>query len=93
VCSSDLKFKIDNSNYNINNIIITLTSIPPRFLHIEFEDTIKSLFNQIIKPKYVILNLCNNYKRFPLFNIELFNTKINLFFLFFFLHHIELIDY
>ena len=67
------KFKINN----FNNIIITLTSIPPRFLDIEFEDTIKSLFDQIIEPKYVILNLCNKYKRFPLFDNNLFNKKID----------------
>ena len=71
----NLNDNVYNNEHN-NDIIISLASIPSRFLHIEFEDTIKSLFNQIIKPKYVILNLCNNYQRFPLFNIELYTTKI-----------------
>lgn len=70
------KFKIDTINNN-NNIIISLTSIPPRFLDIEFEDTIKSLFDQIIEPKYVILNLCNKYNRFPIFDNNLFYKKID----------------
>ena len=70
------KFKINDIN-NINNIIISLTSIPPRFLDVEFEDTIKSLFDQIIEPKYVILNLCNKYNRFPIFDNILFYKKIN----------------
>lgn len=64
-------------NNNNNNIIISLTSIPPRFLDVDFEDTIKSLFNQIIEPKYIILNLCNSYNRFPVFDNNLFQKKID----------------
>jgi hypothetical protein len=68
---------LNNNDNNNNNIIISLSSIPSRFLHTHFEDTITSLYNQIIKPKYIILNLCNTYKRFENINIEEIKIKGN----------------
>lgn len=70
------KKEIVNLN-NKNNIIITFSSIPSRFLDINFEDTLISLHNQIIKPKYIILNLCKKYKRFDLVDNDKIEIKVN----------------
>jgi GR25 family glycosyltransferase involved in LPS biosynthesis/mannosyltransferase OCH1-like enzyme len=61
-----------------NNIIISLTSIPTRFISNEFNNVIESLYNQLIKPKYIIINLCKTYNRNFNYNINDFNNKINL---------------
>jgi len=70
------KKEIINLN-NKNNIIITFSSIPSRFLDINFEDTLISLYNQIIKPKYIILNLCKKYKRFDFVDNDKIEIKVN----------------
>jgi len=66
----------DITNYK-NNIIVSLSSIPNRFLSDIFNEVIESINNQIIKPKYIIVNLCKIYKRDFIYDINLFNEKIN----------------
>lgn len=46
-----------------SNIIISLTTIPSRFIENDFYRVIENLYNQILKPKYIIINICNNYTR------------------------------
>lgn len=46
-----------------NNIIISLTTIPPRLVKPEFDTTIKKLKNQILKPNFIIVNVCKSYSR------------------------------
>jgi hypothetical protein len=40
-----------------SNVIFSLTTIPIRFIHVQFEKTIESLYNQIHKAKYIIIHL------------------------------------
>ena len=63
------------SNIN-NNIIFSLTSIPPRFIDNNFELVIDSLYNQILKPKFIIINLCEKYNRDFEYDELLFYNKI-----------------
>ena len=52
------------------DLYLSLSSIPGREKHLV--ETLKSLVNQIIKPKLIIVNLCKRYKRF---NGENYNFK------------------
>jgi GR25 family glycosyltransferase involved in LPS biosynthesis len=60
-----------------SNIIFSLTSIPNRFLNNSFDKIIDSIYNQIIKPKYIIINLCHKYKRNFEYDNNLFQNKIS----------------
>lgn len=62
-----------------SNIIFSLTSIPPRFITDTFKTVIDKLSNQILKPKYIVINLCYKYKRNFDYDVELFNQTINYF--------------
>lgn len=62
-----------NLNNNISNdIIISLATIPNRFISKEFYLTIVSLCTQVLKPKKIIINLCKHYKR----NLKLINDNL-----------------
>ena len=52
------------------DLYLSLSSIPGREKHLV--ETLKSLVNQTIKPKLIIVNLCERYKRF---NGEKYNFK------------------
>ena len=66
-------------NNNVNNFIISLSIIPSRFISKEFLYTIESLINQVIKPKYIIINICKKYKRnFKQINQDDMLKRINL---------------
>jgi len=71
-----LNFIPDINNYS-NNIIISMTAIPNRFLSDEFINVLNSICNQIIKPKYIVINLCSVYKRNFEYNKDKFNIRIN----------------
>ena len=88
--NNDISYNIINNkelyNYEINidklyntNIIISLSTIPNRFLNEEFEDVIKSLLNQILKPKNIVINLCKDYIRNFKYNKNDFDNKIKYF--------------
>lgn len=65
--------ELNNLNFSIiprSNIIISLTSIPTRVVKSEFIELIDKLYNQILKPKYIVINLCKNYKRKFIYNKE-----------------------
>jgi hypothetical protein len=47
----------------MKKIIISLTSIPPRFAGLN--QVITSLLSQTVKPDHIILNIPNTYSRFP----------------------------
>lgn len=51
------------SNMHSSDIVISLTSIPPRFLSDEFERVLESLYVQKLKAKYIVLHLCDKYLR------------------------------
>ena len=55
----NLNFPMDSQS----SIIISLTSIPTRVVENEFIQLIDLLVNQTLKPKYVIINLCVQYRR------------------------------
>jgi len=64
--SVDLQKYIPDIPKNIktsNNIIISLTVIPPRFIRPEFDITIKKLKNQKLKPNFIVINVCKSYSR------------------------------
>lgn len=78
----DMLFLQEHKLQNIslcNNIIFSLTSIPSRFINIQFEKTIDSLYNQLLKPKYIIINLCYNYNRNFNYDKNIFENKIKFF--------------
>lgn len=57
-----------NNNFDIlqdtqSNIIISLTTFPARLINPDFDKMIDNLYNQVLKPKYIIINICINYKR------------------------------
>jgi mannosyltransferase OCH1-like enzyme len=55
--------KLSSNNVTTNNVIISLTTIPTRFIKPEFDIIIKKLKNQIVKPNFIILNICKSYTR------------------------------
>ena len=57
----------------VNDIIISLTTIPTRLMDDNFMLVIDSLYNQILKPKYIYIHLCKIYKRNFTFNAEKVN--------------------
>ena len=66
-------YEIPNIN---NNIIFSLTSIPPRFIDNNFELVLDSLYHQILKPKFIIVNLCEKYNRDFQYDVSVFYNKI-----------------
>lgn len=59
--------------------IISLTAIPTRVLHQEFERTLASLCEgQLLPPKRVILNVCEHYRRKFNYPTQLFHQKLAL---------------
>ena len=50
-------------------MLVSLTTIPPRAKHIDV--IIRNLLNQTVKPDEIILNICEEYHRFPNQKIEL----------------------
>ena len=65
------------SNLNKSNIIISLTTIPPRFIENIFEEVILSLYNQIIKPDLIVIHLCDKYNRTFEYDSEKYYEKIH----------------
>ena len=45
------------------NIIISLTIIPPRIIKPEFDLILNKLKNQILKPNFIVVNVCKTYSR------------------------------
>ena len=78
--STDLSNKIPDIDDKIlsqsSNIIISLSTIPTRFLTNIFDNVLESLIIQLIPPKYIVINLCNEYKREFIYDKELFYNKI-----------------
>lgn len=62
----------------VNDIIISLTTIPARLMDENFMLVIDSLYNQILKPKYIYIHLCKIYKRNFTFDTEKVNEICNL---------------
>ncbi len=74
----DKDFFSNNLN-KVNDIIISLTTIPTRFLNQEFENVLDSLNNQILKPKKIVVFLCHKYNRhFEYCQLE-FDSKLEYF--------------
>ena len=63
-----------------NKIIVSLASVPGRFNKDRFNKTIKSINCQTLKPDYIVINLCEKYKRkFPCdINFENINNHDNI---------------
>ena len=61
---------------NSNKYIISLTSIPNRFISDKFLNLIDSLTDQTYKVKYIIINICKNYERNFKFSKINFNKRI-----------------
>jgi hypothetical protein len=59
-----------------NNIIITLTTIPTRFITTEFDNIIKNLSEQKLKPKSVVINLCKKYNRVFEYDKDIYQEKL-----------------
>ena len=60
--NNDINNDVGNDVGNdVSNIIISLTSVPDRIVQDNFIKVLESLFEQILKPKYVILHVCNIY--------------------------------
>jgi len=59
-----------------NNIIISLTSIPPRILTDEFDRLLKNLKQQKLKPNYIVLNVCKKYNRNFTYDLTEYEKKI-----------------
>jgi len=51
---------VNNKN---DKIIISLTTIPSRFVSDDFDIMIESLINQTLSPDHIIINICKEYKR------------------------------
>lgn len=72
-----LGLNIEKNLKTKNRIIISLTTIPPRFLSENFDKVIDSLKNQILKAE-IVLNIPKNYKRKFEYSEKLLNNKIEL---------------
>jgi hypothetical protein len=68
-------YKLENTSV-CSNIVFSLTSIPSRFIHPQFDITLESLYNQTMKPKYIIINLCHEYNRTFSYDKNQFESKI-----------------
>ena len=75
--SIDIISKTPNTNNYSNDIIISMASIPSRFISNSFLDVIDSINNQVIKPLYIVINLCNTYKRFIDYDKTVLNKRID----------------
>jgi GR25 family glycosyltransferase involved in LPS biosynthesis len=64
---------INNKN---EKIIISLTTIPTRFILDDFDIIIESMINQVLPPDYIIINICNQYKRYFEYDDIKYNTKL-----------------
>lgn len=60
-------------NHNESNVVITLTTIPTRLVGENILIVIDSLYNQTLRPKIIVLNVCVDYKRY--FHVK--NTKMD----------------
>lgn len=70
--------EIENNNIlKISNIIISLTTIPSRFISDEFLLVLDSLENQILKPKSIYVHLCHEYKRQFIYDIGSIHKRID----------------
>ena len=49
-----------------NDIIISLTTIPNKLITEDFIEVLKTLQEQLVQPKMIVLNICKQYKRFTL---------------------------
>jgi GR25 family glycosyltransferase involved in LPS biosynthesis len=75
--NEQIDINLDNNN-NHDNIIISLTAIPPRFISDQFLINIDKLYNQQLKAKYIVINLCDTYRREFEYNKEDFTKRINI---------------
>jgi GR25 family glycosyltransferase involved in LPS biosynthesis len=70
--------EIDNDRIiRVSNIIISLTTIPSRFISDEFLLVLDSLENQILKPKCIYIHLCHDYKRKFIYDIKQIHNRID----------------
>ena len=68
---------INNISDNIkNNIVISLTTIPTRFITDEFDINIQNLSNQKLKAKYIIINICKKYNRKFEYDEKIYEEKL-----------------
>lgn len=73
-------YKLKNiASFTIDDIIFSLTTIPSRFIHPQFEKTLDSLYNQLYKSKYIIVHLCDKYNRNFIYDKNNLELKINYF--------------
>ena len=71
--------KIDIVNNIINKTsknIISITTIPPRFILDEFDEIVYSFLNQIFPADYIIINICRTYKRNYEYDINYYFYKL-----------------
>ena len=66
----------DIKNNKNDRIIISLTTIPTRFILDDFDIIVESLINQILPPDYIIINICNEYIRNFEYDKIKYNTKL-----------------
>lgn len=59
-----------------NDVYISLATIPPRLISNEFENVIKNLFAQHVKPKNIVINICDVYRREFQIDQEVIKRKI-----------------
>jgi GR25 family glycosyltransferase involved in LPS biosynthesis len=76
-CYQILNEKFDILHKKNSDIIISLTTIPPRFISDTFKQIIYSLYNQILKPKYIVINLCEKYRRTFEYDHYMFDNTID----------------
>jgi GR25 family glycosyltransferase involved in LPS biosynthesis len=60
-----------------NDIIISLTTIPTRFTSKEFLLVLNSFYNQTLKPKYIYIHICKEYKREFTYRQDLIDARID----------------
>ncbi len=71
---------INNIDVSIkNNIVISLTTIPTRFITNDFDIIIKNLSNQKLKPKLIIINICRKYNRKFVYDEKIYQDKLKIF--------------
>ena len=49
-----------------NDIIISLTTVPDKLITEDFIEVLKTLQEQLVQPKMIVLNICKQYKKFNL---------------------------
>ena len=70
---------INNISNNNKNIIISLTTIPTRFITDDFDLIINNLSNQKLKPKCVYINICKKYNRKFEYDEKIYQEKLKSF--------------